>query len=62
MCGCNANAAGGGGVWASSRTRWRVVLPSGASITFGTREDAVRHAELQNGTLEEIRPGTTIKR
>lgn len=62
MCGCAKNAAGGGGNWASSRTRWQVVLPSGARITFGKKEDAERHASLHNGTIEEIRPGMTLKK
>lgn len=63
MCGCAKNAAGGGGQWSSSRTRWQVVLSSGASITFGNKADADRHASLHKGsTIQEIRPGMTLKR
>jgi len=58
MCGCNSGAAGGGGTaFASNRTRWQVIVPSGAKVTYGRREDAVRHASLHNGTIKEIRPG-----
>jgi hypothetical protein len=55
-CGCQAGG-GGGSMWTSSRTRWQVVTPSGARVTYGKREDAVRHASIHNGTVEEIRPG-----
>jgi hypothetical protein len=58
-CGCEKNAAGG---FTSSRTRWQVVTPSGARVTYGRREDAVRHAEIHNGTVEEIRPGMTLSK
>lgn len=58
MCGCNKGAAGGGTMWSSNRTRWRVTTPSGAQVTYGNREDAVRHASLHNGTVTEVRPGT----
>lgn len=62
MCGCAKNAAGGGTAWASNRTRWQVLTPSGARVTYGRREDAVRHAQIHNGTVEEIRPGMTLKK
>lgn len=57
MCGCNKEAAGGGTVWGSARTRWQVTLASGARVTYGKKEDAVRHASLHNATVTEIRPG-----
>lgn len=61
MCGCNSGAAGGGSVWTSSRTRWQVRMPSGARVTYGKQEDAVRHASVHGGTVEEIRPGMRAK-
>lgn len=57
MCGCNKGAGGGGTVWTSNRTRWQVTTASGARVTYGKREDAVRHAQLHNGTVVEIGPG-----
>jgi hypothetical protein len=60
-CGCANKGGGGGGVWASSRTRWMVVLPSGGTVTFGNQSDAVRHAELHHGTVKEIRPGVKLR-
>lgn len=60
MCGCNSGG-GGGGAWSSGQTRWQVVTPSGARVTYGKREDAVRHAAIHSGTVEEIRPGMKVK-
>jgi len=34
-----------------------VTTPSGAQVTYGNREDAVRHASLHKGTVTEVRPG-----
>jgi hypothetical protein len=62
MCGCAKNAAGGGSAWTSTRTRWQVVLPSGAQVTYGKKEDAVRHVAAHGGTIQEISPGTKPKR
>lgn len=56
-CGCSAGGGGGGSMWTSSRTRYQVVTPSGARVTYGNREDAVRHAAIHNGTVTEIKPG-----
>lgn len=44
-------------MWTSSRTRYKVVTPSGGSVTYSRREDAVRHAAIHNGTVTEIKPG-----
>lgn len=57
MCGCSRGGGGGGGAFSSNRTRWQVITASGAKVTYGNREDAVRHASLHNGTIKEIRPG-----
>lgn len=61
MCGCAKNAAGGGSVWTSNRTRWLVTMASGATVTYGKQADAVRHVQYHGGTIEEIRPGMKPK-